>query len=273
MHHEGGTLHDTGEPAASDSPRAWRAVLEHVESQLLSGELSPGDRLPGERALSAELGVGRSSVREALRVLEVLGLIRTQAGSGPTSGAIIISTPGGAMGSLMRLQVAARGFPVADIVRTRLILESAVAGDLAAAFDLAAASDPAVAESRAGTAPGAPDLAAAEALLDAMDAPDLAPAEFLALDAAFHLALAEASGNQVITATMAGLRSGIEGYARAGLATIADWRATSTRLRGEHRGVVAAIRAADATSARTRMHDHISGYYAETFIDPAPPSR
>ena len=273
MHHEGGTLHDTGEPAGSDAPRAWQAVLEHVESQLLSGELSPGDRLPGERALSAELGVGRSSVREALRVLEVLGLIRTQAGSGPTSGAIIISTPGGAMGSLMRLQVAARGFPVADIVRTRLILESAVAGDLAAAFDLAVASDPAVAESRAGTAPGAPDLAAAEALLDAMDAPDLAPAEFLALDAAFHLALAEASGNQVITATMAGLRSGIEGYARAGLATIADWRATSSRLRGEHRGVVAAIRAADAASARTRMHDHISGYYAETFIDPAPPSR
>lgn len=267
MHHEGGTLHDAGAPAASEAPRAWQAVLEHVESQLLSGELSPGDRLPGERALSAELGVGRSSVREALRVLEVLGLIRTQAGSGPTSGAIIISTPGGAMGSLMRLQVAARGFPVADIVRTRLILESAVAGDLAAAFDLAAASDPTVAEPQA---PGAPDLAAAEALLDAMDAPDLEAAEFLALDAAFHLALAEASGNQVITATMAGLRSGIEGYARAGLVTIADWAATSARLRGEHRGVVAAIRAADAASARTRMHDHISGYYAETFIDPSP---
>ena len=56
--------------------------------------------------------------------------------------------------------------------------------------------------------------------------------------------------------------------ARAGLARIADWRATSARLRGEHRGVVAAIRAADAATARTRMHDHISGYYAETSIDP-----
>ena len=78
--------------------------------------------LPGERALSSELGVGRSSVREALRVLEVLGLIRTQAGSGPNAGAIIISTPGGGMSALMRLQVAASGFPVADIVRTRLIL-------------------------------------------------------------------------------------------------------------------------------------------------------
>ncbi len=94
------------------------------------------------------------------------------------------------------------------------------------------------------------------------------PSEFLALDAAFHLALAEASGNQVITATMAGLRSGIEGYARAGVATIADWSATSARLRVEHRGILAAITAADAAAARTRIHDHISGYYAETFIDP-----
>ena len=238
-------------PAAGDSPRAWQVVLEHVESRLLSGELAPGDRLPGERALSAELGVGRSSVREALRVLEVLGLIRTQTGSGPSAGAIIISTPGGGMSALMRLQVAARGFPVADIVRTRLILETSVAGDLAEA------------------APN-PDLSGAEALLEAMDAPDLTPSEFLALDAAFHLALAEASGNQVITATMAGLRSGIEGYARAGVARIADWNATATRLRAEHRGILESITTADAAAARTRIHDHISGYYAETFIDPTP---
>jgi GntR family transcriptional repressor for pyruvate dehydrogenase complex len=234
----------------SDAPRAWRIVLEHVETQLLEGALRPGDRLPGERALSAELGVGRSSVREALRVLEVLGLIRTSAGSGPTSGAIIIATPGGGMSALMRLQVAASGFPVADIVRTRLILESSVAGDLAEAT--------------------APDLAPAELLLDAMDSPDLAPTEFLALDAAFHLALAEASGNQVITATMAGLRSGIEGYALEGVAAIADWHATSVRLRAEHRGIVEAIQRADAASARTRTHDHISGYYAETFVDTSP---
>ncbi|MGO1852674.1 MAG: FadR/GntR family transcriptional regulator, partial [Microbacteriaceae bacterium] len=56
--------------------RAWRIVLEHIERDLLDGRLGPGDRLPSERELSADLGVGRSSVREALRVLEVMGLIR-----------------------------------------------------------------------------------------------------------------------------------------------------------------------------------------------------
>ena len=245
--------------ARSVEPRAWQTVLEHVERQLVDGTLGPGDHLPGERALSAVLGVGRSSVREALRVLEVLGLIRTHAGSGPNAGAIIIATPGGAMSALMRLQVAARGFPVADIVRTRLVLEASVVGDLAEA-SVDAVPRPGGADR--------PDLSAAERLLDAMDSPGLEPPEFLALDAAFHLALAEASGNQVITATMAGLRSGIEGYALAGLATIDDWASTSARLRREHRGIVDAIGAADAATARTRVHDHISGYYAETFIDP-----
>ena len=93
---------------AVPAPRAWQVVLEHIETDLLDGRLAPGDRLPAERELAATLGVGRSSVREALRVLEVMGLIRTGTGSGPTSGAIIIATPHGGMSALLRLQVAAQ---------------------------------------------------------------------------------------------------------------------------------------------------------------------
>lgn len=234
--------------------RAWQHVLEHVESRLLAGELAPGDRLPGERALSAELGVGRSSVREALRVLEAMGLVRTASGSGPSAGAVIVATPDGGMRTLMRLQVAARGLPVADLVDTRLLLEGAVAARLA--------------EASAGEASAAPELAAAERLLDAMDDPTLAPEEFLALDAAFHLALAEAAGNQVTLATMAGLRSGIEGYVVAGMQRIADWPAMAARLRAEHRGVLHSITDGDATAARRGIHDHIAGYYA-AISDPA----
>ena len=233
----------TGEAA----PKAWQSVIEHVESRLLAGDLVPGDRLPGERILSAELGVGRSSVREALRVLEVMGLIRTATGSGPNAGAIIVATPEGGMSALMRLQVAASGFRVADIVRTRLLLESAVAGDLAR---------------------GGGDLAAASALLDAMDAPDVTAEEFLALDAAFHLALASAAGNQVIIATMAGLRHSIESYVRDGAARLADWPAMAAHLRSEHRGTLAAIRDGDADAASSRTHDHIAGYYAAISLDP-----
>ena len=251
------------EGAFPDDRRAWELVLESIEGDLLSGRLRPGDRLAPERALAASLGVGRSSVREAIRVLEVLGLIRTATGSGPTSGAIIVALPGGGMSALMRLQVAAQGFPVADIVKTRLVLEAAVVTELAEAHGReATATD--VRTPAPAPAGGRASLESAEQLLDAMDAPGRTEAEFLALDAQFHLVLAEASGNQVITATMAGLRSAIEAYARAGVAALGSWTETSARLRLEHREIVACIRAADPAAARRAVQDHIAGYYAET---------
>jgi DNA-binding FadR family transcriptional regulator len=232
---------------ASTETRAWKIVLDSIEGRLLSGELGPGDHLPPERALATELGVGRSSVREALRVLEVFGLIRTQTGSGPQSGAIIIASPSSAIGALMRMQVAAHGFQVADIVRTRLLLETAVVGDLAERSD-------------------AVDLAPAAQLLDAMEAPRLTQLEFLALDAQFHLSLAEASENQVVATMMTGLRSSIEGYVLEGAAGLPDWEATADRLRAEHRAILLAIIAGDGPAATTQVHNHISGYYAETHL-------
>ncbi|WP_431071240.1 FadR/GntR family transcriptional regulator [Microbacterium phyllosphaerae] len=221
--------------------RAWRLVLEHVERDLLDGRLGPGDRLASERDLAADLGVGRSSVREALRVLEVMGLIRTATGSGPQSGAIVIATPTGGMSTLLRLQVAAQGFPLTDVVQTRLLLEDAVAAALAGQQD--------------------PDLVAAHSVLDAMDAEGLTSAEFLALDAQLHLALAESSGNTVVAAIMAGLRTAIESYVQEGAASITDWDAMADLLRAEHRAIITAIAAGDATTAQELVRAHITGYY------------
>jgi len=222
--------------------RAWRVVLEKIESDLLEGRLAPGDRLAPERELAATLGVGRSSVREALRVLEVMGLIRTGTGSGPTSGAIIIATPRGGLAALLRLQVAAQGFPISDIVATRLLLEQWVVGTLAAQSDH--------------------DLTEVRSTLAAMDDTTLTAEEFIALDAQFHLALADASDNVVVAATMAGLRTSIESYVQTGANRIPDWEAAATRLRGEHYDLIRAIDADDPVQARTVVHDHISGFYA-----------
>ncbi len=95
-----------------------------------------------------------------------------------------------------------------------------------------------------------------------MDAADLTAPEFLALDAQLHLALAEASGNVVIAAMMAGLRTAIESYVQAGAAGIAEWDAAAERLRREHHAILDAVDAGDAARARTLVHDHIVGYYA-----------
>lgn len=227
-----------------EQPRAWRVVLEHIERDFLEGRLGPGDRLASERDLSADLGVGRSSVREALRVLEVMGLIRTATGSGPQAGAIVIATPSGGMSTLLRLQVAAQSFPLADVVQTRLVLEEAVVTALAQSEDR--------------------DTSAVRRLLDAMDAHGFTPQEFLALDAQLHLALADASGNSVVAAMMAGLRTAIESYVQAGAAAVSDWDAMSAHLRAEHRKIVDAVDAGDAEAAGTLIRRHITGYYTAT---------
>ncbi len=229
--------------------RAWRVVLEKIEADLLSGALGPGDRLQPERELAATLGVGRSSVREALRVLEVMGLIRTATGSGPTAGAIVTATPHGGLAQLLRLQVAAHGFPIPDVYETRLLLEEWAVAHLA---DLAE-----------------PDLAEARATLAAMAAAGLTADDFLALDAQFHLRLTDAAGNVVVAATMAGLRTTIESYIRAGASRIADWEATASRLREEHGAILAAIDAGEAARARDLVRAHITSYYADAGL-PAP---
>ena len=231
-----------------NSTREWMTVLDSIEEQLLSGDVKPGDRLPSERDLAADLGVGRSSVREALHVLEVMGLIRTATGSGPQAGAIVIAAPSGGMSTLLRLQVAAQGFPLADVVQTRLVLEDAVVARLSA--------DP------------RRDLAGIRGILTAMDADDLTAPEFLALDAELHYALAEASGNTVIAAMMAGLRTAIESYVLEGSARIEDWDAMASRLRTEHHAIVDAVEAGGADAARALVHDHITGYYTAAGLVP-----
>jgi len=133
-------------------------------------------------------------------------------------------------------------------VKPRLVREDAVAARLAAAPQR--------------------DLAGVRGILTAMDADDLTAPEFLALDAELHYALAEASGNTVIAAMMAGLRTAIESYVLEGSARIEDWAAMASRLRAEHHGIVDAIEAGGADAARTLVHDHITGYYTAAGLVP-----
>jgi GntR family transcriptional repressor for pyruvate dehydrogenase complex len=61
--------------------RASQAVVAQIQDLLISGRIRPGDRLPAERQLAETFQVGRSTIREAYRALEALGLIRVQPGA------------------------------------------------------------------------------------------------------------------------------------------------------------------------------------------------
>lgn len=221
--------------------RTHQLVLHWIEGQLSGGQLAVGGRLPAERSLAEQLGVSRTSVREAIRILEAMGVVRAGVGSGPDAGTVVISDPTAALGSALRLHVATRHLPVADIVETRVLLESWAA---------------------ARAKPGAPELDLAATLLDDMDA-DHGVDDFLALDVRFHLALADAAGNAVVSAMMGSLREAIQGYAEKLTANLPDWDATAARLRTEHREILAAIRNDDGGRAAELVAAHIEGYYKE----------
>src|ERR671920_1302034 len=108
--------------------------------------------------------------------------------------------------------------------------------------------------------PDAPALDVAAALLDDMDA-DPEVDEFLALDVRFHLALADAAGNAVVSAMMGSLRESITGYASRLTANLPDWDATAARLRTEHHDILAAVHNNDGERAAKLVAAHIEGYY------------
>lgn len=62
--------------------REYRKVIAYIKYKIEIGELRPGDRLPAEREMAEALSVGRYSIREAIRVMEAMGLIESRQGSG-----------------------------------------------------------------------------------------------------------------------------------------------------------------------------------------------
>ncbi|ARU52112.1 GntR family transcriptional regulator [Cellulosimicrobium cellulans] len=244
--------------------RTHERVLARIEADLAAGRWALGERLPAERALAEELGVSRPSVREAIRVLEAMGIVRTAVGSGPDAGATVVDRPAAGLGAAVRLHVASGTLAVRDVVETRVLLETWAA--CAAAERVVAARDTGERASEPG--PGTPEVAgalpAAGALLDRMDDPALAAAEFRELDASFHVLLVRLAGNPLVEAVMTGLRGAIESYVAQGSAALPSWDRTATRLRAEHRAVLAAVTAGDGERAAREVRAHIEGFYAET---------
>ena len=63
-------------------PKAVEDIVETFKQAIIRGELQPGQRLPSEAELSQQLGVGRGTVREAMKMLEALGVVNIQRGDG-----------------------------------------------------------------------------------------------------------------------------------------------------------------------------------------------
>ena len=154
--------------------RASEAIYEQIKALILSGELRPGDRLPSERSLMDTLQRSRPTIREALRMLEHAGLIRTVPGA---TGAVVRVPDTDEVEESLTVMLRANRVTVAELAEYRMI------------------NDTALSRWAAGRRTGK-DLERLEAVLEEAEGALRAGnyAVFIGLDTAFHQALAEAGG-------------------------------------------------------------------------------
>jgi GntR family transcriptional regulator, transcriptional repressor for pyruvate dehydrogenase complex len=230
--------------------RIHEVVLAEIEEQIADGRLAAGDRLPPERDLALRLGVSRSAVREAIRVLEAMGTVVQGTGSGPDAGTVLAAVPGAALTHLLSLHVMLASIDTADVVRARIALERESVR-LAASHATGADRD---------------ELARH---LAAMDDPAISVAAFNDHDTAFHLAIARASGNALVTELTTALRVAMRPTLLRALRGLPDFGAVAARLADEHRGIHEALCRGDGELAADRVEAHIQAFYTTEVLPPA----
>ncbi|HEY0572970.1 MAG TPA: FCD domain-containing protein [Pseudonocardia sp.] len=104
--------------------RAFDEIVAQVRGMVRSGELQPGDRLPAERVLAEQFGVSRNSVREALRMMEISGLVALRTGAG--GGAFVAQPDPGVAARGLADAFQLNGLAPSDVTEARLWLESTV---------------------------------------------------------------------------------------------------------------------------------------------------
>ncbi|GAA3642448.1 FCD domain-containing protein [Nonomuraea antimicrobica] len=219
--------------------RAFEDVLAQIERRIAEDGLTAGDRLPAERHLAEQLGVSRSSVREAMRVLETLGVVSSQVGRGPDAGAVLTSRPDSPLTDLLRLHLGLASLEMREVIDARHMIEQWAAAHAATA--------------------GA-DTSGLAAALAGMDAATSAE-EFVEHDIAFHRAIADASGNRLIAAMMRSLRDSMRRYSVEAVQRLGD----TSVLRADHVRILEAIGRGDRDEAVRAVSDHLAHAYPSLF--------
>ncbi|WBB60320.1 FadR/GntR family transcriptional regulator [Streptomyces sp. WMMC500] len=207
-------------------------AIEKIKGMIVSGKLRPGDRLPKESELAAELGLSRNSLREAVRALALIRILDVRQGDGTYVTSLDPQLLLEAMSFVVDFH---RDDTVLELLAVRRILEPA-------------------ATSLACTGIEEAELDALEAELTELGE-DPSVEELVRADLEFHRRIVQASGNSVLSSLLEGL-SGPTARARIwrGLTQEDAVRRTLT----EHRAILDAMRSRDAEAARSWATVHIA---------------
>lgn len=205
-------------------------VVAHLEQQILSGELAPGDSLPPEREISSRMGVSRSVVREALGRLASMGLVQSQHGSGTR---VQAPSPQPVTQGLARM-LKTGSLDLADLVAVRLPLETTLARKAA--------------EHRTQE-----QLAKLEGTQEVLSNEQLSLEDYVQADLEFHQTLAVASGNPIFEMVLSPIQELLVESRRRTLER--DGPAVAY---AHHERILSAIRQQDAEEAAEAMRDHLT---------------
>lgn len=221
------------------------SVVRQIEELILRGILRPGERLPSERDLADKLGVSRPSLREAIGDLAAAGLLVSRAGSG----VFVAEVLGSAFSPALVRLFASHEEAVFDYIAFRRDMEG-------------------LAAERAARLGSETDLRVIETIFRKMEAAHQKrdPSDEAQLDAAFHMAIIEASHNVIMLHMLRSmfdlLREGVF-YNRQ---VMFRNRMTREQLLDQHRAMNEAVQARDPVAARAAVEAHLT-YVEQAFVD------
>ncbi|WP_196248692.1 FadR/GntR family transcriptional regulator [Rhodococcoides fascians] len=217
-------------------PKASDVLANDLRERILRGEYPSGTALPPERELVSQTRMSRTTVREALRILEVQGLVAIKTGR---SGGAFIQQPGGdSLATSVSLLIRGQQLRLTALLETREAIEPACAS-LAAKYR----TDE--------------DLEILDAANIAVGDPDLSLDAFLRANVEWHLGVAVASHNELLTGFMSALSKAI--YSSTENKAFVDDAVRATTYKA-HKTITDAIRAGDPAAAMRRMTKHVHGY-------------
>jgi GntR family transcriptional repressor for pyruvate dehydrogenase complex len=220
-------------------------VTQQVEELILQGVLRPGDRLPAERELSETLDVSRPTLREALADLEQRGLIATR----PGGGTFVAEVLGSAFAAPLIELFATHDTALFDYIAFRRDMEG-------------------LAAERAAMNATDADLAVIDSVFRRMEeaAQKRNPAEEAAIDAEFHMTIAEAAHNVVMLHMMRSLYDLLVRGVFYNRNAIYSLRESRTKLFDQHRAIRDAVVGRDPKAARAAIEAHMD-FIAEALRD------
>jgi GntR family transcriptional regulator, transcriptional repressor for pyruvate dehydrogenase complex len=209
--------------------KVYEEVARQIERLILK-KLKPGDKLPSERELAEMLQVSRSSIRDAIRGLELIGLVEPRQGAGTI---------------VREISADALVNPFANALKRK----QAMVGEL---LDFRKMLEPPLA-ARAATHASSDEVSEMEDILQRQSEKLSRGETTIAEDAEFHYSIALASGNSVVLKVLDILMD-----------LLRDTRERSMQVEGRpekslagHRRILAAIKRQDAESAKAAMRRHI----------------